>query len=237
MPEGSVISNAPSKLSQRRRTPCDKRVDPKFALNMNHAERAQNAVPPIPTPQTARMMPSENTTACINPPLCPRKKDTVIGIMGNTQGVKMAASPMPNAVSAHKTRPSLAAGFSAAATSALPPILRIPRRNRQRRRSRSRGIHGHHKLRASSSRRQALLVVAGLIAHLRFQFHFTRGLFLQRRRKQEDNFAREGFGIQIEVGIELALGLGLITSFRPCYGCIPGQLVVGMGPPLGVVME
>ena len=35
--------------------------------------------------------------ACARPPRCPMKYDMVIGIIGKTQGVKMAASPKPKA--------------------------------------------------------------------------------------------------------------------------------------------
>ena len=43
-------------------------------------------------------MPSEKTTACRIPPRWFRKNETVMGIIGNTQGVKMAARPSPKAV-------------------------------------------------------------------------------------------------------------------------------------------
>ena len=45
------------------------------------------------------MMPSENTSACTIPPRWFRKNETVIGIIGNTHGVKIDARPNPNAVS------------------------------------------------------------------------------------------------------------------------------------------
>jgi hypothetical protein len=62
------------------------------------------AVTPIPTIENRTTMPQQNNTAPRNgaprPELCPpTKNDRVIGIIGNTQGVKSAASPNPNATS------------------------------------------------------------------------------------------------------------------------------------------
>ena len=50
-------------------------------------------------------MPDENTTACRIPPRWFRKNETVMGIIGNTHGVKIAARPSPNAVIRNVGRP------------------------------------------------------------------------------------------------------------------------------------
>src|SRR5689334_2781184 len=50
-------------------------------------------------------MPDENTTACKIPPRWFRKKETVMGIIGNTQGVKIAARPSPKAVIRNASKP------------------------------------------------------------------------------------------------------------------------------------
>ena len=50
-------------------------------------------------------MPDENTTACKIPPRWFRKNETVIGIIGKTQGVKIAARPSPKAVIRNAGRP------------------------------------------------------------------------------------------------------------------------------------
>ncbi len=64
------------------------------------------AVTPSPSAQNNTMIPSENTIACRIPPRSFRKNETVIGIIGNTQGVKIDASPSPNAVSKNASMPS-----------------------------------------------------------------------------------------------------------------------------------
>src|ERR1700740_1623514 len=61
------------------------------------------------------------------PPRWFRKNETVMGIIGKTHGVKIAASPNPNAVSANAARPcwegvgAVAGGLIATATSEGPP--------------------------------------------------------------------------------------------------------------------
>src|SRR5271156_3818194 len=62
-----------------------------------------------PRPVKKTMTPTQKTTACMMPsrrlPVCRfRKYDTVNGIMGKTQGVKIAASPAPKAVSKNKPK-------------------------------------------------------------------------------------------------------------------------------------
>src|SRR5579862_4505112 len=66
-------------------------------------------------------MPDENTTACKIPPRWFRKNETVIGIIGNTQGVKIAARPSPKAVIRNAGRPPAlgAPGVAAGVAEAL----------------------------------------------------------------------------------------------------------------------
>src|SRR5580704_14343051 len=71
-----------------------------------------------PSPVNRTTIPRQNTTACSTPsrrlPVCRFiKYDTVNGIMGKTQGVKMAASPAPKAVSKNRPKPE---GCDAGAT-------------------------------------------------------------------------------------------------------------------------
>src|SRR5579884_2039220 len=70
-------------------------------------------------------------TACRTPwlrePDCRlRKNETVIGIMGKTQGVKIAANPNPNATRRNRPRPSEAAGPAAGAEDEFPDECRTP---------------------------------------------------------------------------------------------------------------
>src|SRR5260370_31933989 len=63
-----------------------------------------------PSPVNRTTIPRQNTTACKTPsrrlPDCRfTKYETVKGIIGKTQGVKMAASPAPNAVRRNKPKP------------------------------------------------------------------------------------------------------------------------------------
>src|SRR6202162_6621681 len=63
-----------------------------------------------PRPVNKTTIPRQKTTACSRPsrrlPVCRLiKYDTVNGIMGKTQGVKMAASPAPKAVSKNRPKP------------------------------------------------------------------------------------------------------------------------------------
>src|SRR5581483_12379429 len=65
-------------------------------------------------------------TACRTPwprePDCRfRKKDTVIGIIGKTHGVKIAATPKPNASRRNRPSPSEAAGAAAGAADVAAP--------------------------------------------------------------------------------------------------------------------
>src|ERR1700685_937504 len=64
-------------------------------------------------------MPDENTTACKTPPRWFRKKKTVMGIIGNTQGVKIAARPSPKAVIRNAGRPPVDASAGAPADAGL----------------------------------------------------------------------------------------------------------------------
>src|SRR6478672_6579577 len=68
-------------------------------------------------------MPDENTNACKIPPRWLRKNETVIGIIGNTQGVKIAASPSPKAVIRNAGRPPVAASTGGPELGALAAAL------------------------------------------------------------------------------------------------------------------
>src|ERR1700735_5729056 len=66
-------------------------------------EAPEMAVISTPRPVNKTMMPRQKTIACNTPSRLPpdwrfKKNETVNGIMGKTQGVKMAASPAPNAI-------------------------------------------------------------------------------------------------------------------------------------------
>src|SRR5258706_4166448 len=63
-----------------------------------------------PSPVNRTTIPRQNTTACNTPSrrvlVCRfTKYETVKGIIGKTHGVKMAASPAPNAVRRNKPKP------------------------------------------------------------------------------------------------------------------------------------
>src|SRR6185295_7281674 len=68
-------------------------------------------------------MPDENTTACKIPPRWFRKNETVMGIIGNTQGVKIAASPSPKAVIRNAGRPPAPASAGAPELDAIAAAL------------------------------------------------------------------------------------------------------------------
>src|SRR5579883_729342 len=71
------------------------------------------------------MIPRQNVIACANPPRCPTKYDIVIGIIGKTQGVKIAASPNPKASTRKAASPSFPAAPPAAALVAAPGFASI----------------------------------------------------------------------------------------------------------------
>src|SRR5580698_11403701 len=99
MPEGRVISKAPSKLKAKaQNTTAMNPLTQGLEASCETPKGPTAAVTPNPRAQNSVTMPSENTTACRIPPRWPRKKETVMGIIGNTQGVKTDSRPMPNAV-------------------------------------------------------------------------------------------------------------------------------------------
>ena len=127
MDDGMVISNAPSRLKPKAMNnaamkPLTQGLDAK----LRHARRAPAmAVVTSPSPENSTMIPRQKTTACVTEsrrlPECRlRKYDMVMGIIGNTQGVKMEASPNPNATSRKAHHPwsagvlALAGGFGSA---------------------------------------------------------------------------------------------------------------------------
>jgi hypothetical protein len=116
--EGSVISNAPSKLSAK--IPNTIAMNPfthGFEPNCTTPNGPTAAETPNPSRQNSTTIPSENTSAWTSPPRWFKKNDTVIGIIGKTHGVKIAASPKPNAVS--KNVPMLASVWTGAAAGAV----------------------------------------------------------------------------------------------------------------------
>src|SRR5437016_6247235 len=71
-----------------------------------------------PSPAKRTTIPRQNTIACDNAFLRVRKNETVIGIIGKTQGVKIDASPAPNAVRRNQAKlssPPVLAGAGAGA--------------------------------------------------------------------------------------------------------------------------
>src|SRR5580704_7005565 len=98
-----VISNAPSRLSPNAMNSAEmKPFTQGFEPNCLTPTGPSTAVTSSPIPENRTMIPRQKTTACDTPPrFSPdcwlRKYDMVMGIMGKTHGVKMHASPAPNA--------------------------------------------------------------------------------------------------------------------------------------------
>ena len=135
----------------------------------------------------------------------------VMGIIGKTHGVKIARKPKPNAASRKIPRSSEFAGVAAPSWC---PISRglglaIARRDCQCRRG-SRGVDHQRCNGTALHGRDAQLIAAYLVANFGADFSGTGGrVLLQRNIQQEDHVAFVGLGVQIEIGIEGALGLRL----------------------------
>src|ERR1043166_8563572 len=115
MPEGMVISKAPSRLKPKATkssvmNPLTQGLEP--SVTIPNGPRMRRAARPRPLKST--MIPKQKIAACATPPLRLRKYDMVIGIMGKTQGVKMEASPKPKATAMKAARPWSVAGESEA---------------------------------------------------------------------------------------------------------------------------
>ena len=100
-----VISNAPSRLRPNtRKIAAMKPLTHGFEPSCTMPNGPRIAVATRPRPENSTMMPRQKISACVtlsrrDPDGRFRKNDMVIGIIGNTQGVKIAARPKPNAVS------------------------------------------------------------------------------------------------------------------------------------------
>ena len=84
---------------------CDESVDPWIGAELNDAEGSDGGGDA--ESQGAEQdddAEARTRAACTSPPRWFRKKETVIGIIGKTQGVKIAASPSPKAVSRNVAR-------------------------------------------------------------------------------------------------------------------------------------
>ena len=108
---GSVISKAPNRLNPNtRKTKAIRLLTHGLEPSFTTANGPSAAVNPKPIAVNKSMIPRQNTSACRT--ACPRvgfpwfrKNDMVIGIIGNTQGVKMEASPKPKASSRNAPSP------------------------------------------------------------------------------------------------------------------------------------
>src|SRR4051794_11996367 len=98
--EGIVISNAPSKLNPNAMNSAEMKP---FTHGLDPSATTPNgpssAVIASPIPVNSTIIPRQNTTACATLDWRFRKYDIVIGIIGNTHGVKIEASPKPKATS------------------------------------------------------------------------------------------------------------------------------------------
>ena len=78
----------------------DEPVHPGIRSELHDTERTQERLSPESIAVNMTTMPRQNRIACTQALRgLFRKNDSVIGIIGNTQGVKIAASPKPNATS------------------------------------------------------------------------------------------------------------------------------------------
>ncbi len=135
--EGRVISKAPNRLSPKARNtsamkPFTQGLDPSCTT----PNGPSSAVAANPSDENSTTMPSENTAACtmlaFRDPVCRlRKNDMVIGIIGNTHGVKIAASPKPKATSRNMAneRESLPAAVLTVSAAAVGCAAGPPRLN------------------------------------------------------------------------------------------------------------
>ena len=109
--EGSEISKAPNRLSAKtRNTSATNPFTQTFEPSCTTPNGPRMAVAARPSSENSTTIPSENSAA--SPTLFPReaaglfrKYETVIGIIGKTQGVNSAARPIPNATSMKTARP------------------------------------------------------------------------------------------------------------------------------------
>ena len=153
-PDGMVISNAPSRLAAKAKNiRAINRFTQTFAPSVCMPKGPRTTDTAAPRPVNKAMTPTTNTVACIteaffSPDCVDMKYDIVIGIIGKTQGVKMANKPMPKARPAKRKRPwsagepeagepeegaSTAAMRSAApATSEVAEAAMMPARSRTR---------------------------------------------------------------------------------------------------------
>ena len=110
MPDGMVISKAPSRLSPKtKNTSAMKPLTHGFEPSCTTPNGPSSAVAARPRPENNTMMPRQKMIACVtlsrrDPDCRFRKNDIVIGIMGNTHGVKMVSSPKPKATARNGAR-------------------------------------------------------------------------------------------------------------------------------------
>src|ERR1035441_2818165 len=124
MDDGIVISNAPSRLNPKATNSAEMKpfthgLEPSCLTPTGPS----TAVTSSPIPEKSTMIPRHKTTAWVTPlrfsPDCwLRKYDIVMGIMGKTHGVKMQASPAPNANSRNAPQPRASDGGAAGAPAA-----------------------------------------------------------------------------------------------------------------------
>ena len=147
-----------------------------------------------------------------------------MGIMGKTQGVKMAARPKPKATARNARSPSAgAAGVddgarAGACGSEYPAGMTYGRRGRR--------VHGEGGG-AGPLGGHAHFGIAGLVAGGEGEFRRAGGgVLLQFQFEQEGDVAFVGLGVGIEVGVEGAFGLGL-QGAKPGDGGAGRQLEFG----------
>src|SRR5215472_14791207 len=119
-PEGSVISNAPSRLSPKiKNTVAITALTQIFEPNCTTPNGPRIEVTARPSAVNRTTMPRQKITACEtmdarDAPCLLRKNDMVIGIIGKTQGVNMEARPNPNATPRKANRDESGSGAEAA---------------------------------------------------------------------------------------------------------------------------
>ncbi len=110
-PEGTVISNAPSKLAANaKKTVAINRLTQTFDPSVCMPKGPRMAETPAPRPVNNATTPTAKIEAWMtddffSPDWVETKYDIVIGIIGKTQGVKIASSPMPKASAANWKSP------------------------------------------------------------------------------------------------------------------------------------
>ena len=216
MPDGMVISKAPSRLSPKtKNTSAMKPLTHGFEPSCTTPNGPEQRRGRSPRPENSTMMPRQKTMACVtlsrrDPDCRFRKNDMVIGIMGKTQGVKMVSSPKPKATARNGARsPEAAVAVPAAASTGADGRLGISGGNGGRGGGGG-GIDGQGRGDVLGDRRDAMRGVAHLVAGLQRDLDRSGGgILFQLQPDQEDHRAFVGLEFLVEAGVERALRRGL----------------------------